>query len=132
MGSRMNTQSHKKSADYDALFAEYLRVCNEALETNKDCFPYYCVMQEIEDRLKTHVVQVSIYDKDEHHPEALYDLIIKDQCLAVKPPHKKPHVKCPWRITRQFLEEVAANPQTYINNPAQLNWEWLNRCDVGV
>ena len=121
-----------QSPNYDALFQEYLRICNEALEANKDCYPYSCIMQEIEDRLRSHAVQVAIIDKDEKHPEALYDLVILDRLLAVKPPHKKPHAKCPWRITRQFLEEVALHPQAYINNPAQLNWEWLNSCDVGV
>lgn len=128
----MNTISQKESVNYDALFREYLLVCNEALEANKDCFPYNRILVEIEDRLKSHVVQVAIYDKNENHPEALYDLIIHDQRLGVKPPHKKPPVKCPWRITRHFLEEVAQDPQAYINNPAQLKWEWLNSCAIGV
>ena len=122
----------KKTSDYDALFLAYLRVCNEALEANKDCYPYMRIMQEIEVRLKSHAVRVAIIGKDENHPEALYDLVIEDQRLAVKPPHKKPRVICPWRITRQFLEDVAQNPKAYINNPAQLKWEWLNSCDIGV
>ena len=120
------------AAHYDGLFQEYLRICNEALAVNKGCVPYYCVMEEIENRLNSHAIQVAIYDKDKLHPEASYDLIIQDHKLTAKPPHKKPQVKCPWLISRQHLEDVTAHPQVYINNPAKLDWEWLNNCNVGV
>lgn len=120
-----------KETPYGSLFQEYLRVCNEALQHNKDCFPYNRIIHQIEELLKDHAVQAAIYDHDETHPEALYDMILKDGQLAAKAPHR-PHSKKPWRLGKYFLEQVAKNPHTYIHNPAQLNWKWLTNHDVGL
>ena len=120
------------SSNCGALFREYIRICNEALEANKDCYPYPRVMRQIEGRLCDHPVQVVIYDEHENQSEAVYDMVMEGQRLAIQPPHKKPPVKHPWLVSRHYLEEVTQHPQTYISNPAQLDWKWLNCHDVGV
>jgi len=120
-----------KKAPYDSLFQEYLRICNEALQCSKHCYPYDRIVLQIEDHLKDRAVQVAIYDQNENHPEAFYDMVLKDQLLTAKVPHK-PRAKNPWQISRYFLEQVTNNPYTYISNPAQLDWKWLTDHDVGL
>lgn len=120
-----------KKATYNDLFAEYLRVCNEVLAANKDCFPYDRIFHQIQFLMKCHVVQVFIYDEDEHHPEAMYDMVLKDDLLTAAPAHK-PRAKNPWFLSKYFLEQVVRQPDTYIKNPAQLNWKWLTDHSVGI
>jgi hypothetical protein len=30
-----------------------------------------------------------------------------------------------WVVSAQYLQQVVADPETYINNPAKIDWEWL-------
>jgi hypothetical protein len=116
--------------NYDALIHEYARACNSALEANKDCYPYMRVVQEIEERLKFHKVRGAVFDQDENHPEAFFELVIKNRQITANPGHA-PHARHPWLVSRQYLEEVARQPDIYINNPADLDWRWLNDQTLG-
>jgi hypothetical protein len=126
---RRKTMSYA-APDYDALIHEYARVCNAALDANKGCYPYMRVIVEVEERLKFHKVRVAVYDKDENHPEAFFELVVQDKQITVKPAHK-PHAKHPWLVSRLYLEEIARQPDIYINNPADLDWRWLNDHELG-
>ena len=116
--------------DYDTLFKEYVRICNAALEANKHCYPYDRVLIEIQDRLKAHTVRAAIYDADETKPEAVFEMFLDDKLIGAKTPHN-PHARHPWLISRKYLEAVAAHPDTYITNPASLDWRWLNDRTIG-
>jgi hypothetical protein len=117
--------------DYERLFGEYLRVCNEALERHKHCFPYNRIIYQIEELLESHAVQAALFENEENHPVQRFDMILKDGRLTAQAPHR-PHVHHPWCLSRYFLEKVAQSPDTYINNPAQLNWQWLTDHKVGI
>ena len=121
-----------QSSDYDSLFREYLRICNEGLHANKGCYPYPRVMREMEDRLRSHPIQVAIYDQYQDQPEIRYEMVMDGECLAFRAPRKKVQAKHPWLISKHYLEEVTQHPPIYIGNPAQLDWTWLTCPDVGV
>lgn len=107
------------------LFQEYIRICNAALDANKHCYPYDRVIREIENRLCFHAVHAAVYDEDGARPEIFFELKMHESQIVAKSCHK-PHAKKPWRISRHYLEEVTQHPQSYITDPAQLNWAWLN------
>lgn len=121
----------QQQSDHEALFNEYLRVCNAALECHKHCFPYNRILYQVEELLKDHAVQVAIYEEDEENPVKRHDMILLKGKLAVKAPHR-PYARRPWRLSRYFLEQVASNPDSYIHNPAQLNWKWLTDHGIGI
>ena len=115
----------------DALFQKYLNVCNEALAAHKHCFPYDRILHQIEFLLQCHHVEALIYDKDAEHPEAIYDMALKDGALTATKVDIS-DAQRPWRLSKSFLKQVARNPQCYIHNPGELDWQWLADHRVGV
>ncbi len=114
-GSALQPRSEKE------LFAQYVAVCNRALETHKDEFPYKQLWEMAQVALEKQPVSLAIYDDQ---LKAVYDVLLHDNHLnIVAESHAQPsHV---WHMNRHYLEQVVNNPDDYINNPAKIDWEWL-------
>lgn len=120
----------------EELFQQYLSVCNEALKKNKDKFPFKQIiaaatLQEGVPMLHSDKVphakdeiEVCIVN-DEPEPSFTirleHDQIVSECCCAKKGQEcdKK------WKIPKSYMLDVINNPDEYIDNPAKINWEWL-------
>lgn len=102
------------------LFQSYLEVCNQALEANKDRFPYKQMLEASEKLLGAREITVAVYDDQ---PKAVYDLALSEKHLSAKP-HESECQKA-WRLNRSYLEEVVNHAEDYIKNPAKIDWAWL-------
>lgn len=115
---------HDKGNDND-LFQRYLEICNEALESNKDKFPYREIWEALKQREQDKNVKVRIIDD---HPES--DIMIKRQNQQLKAvPLKgegKDETTEEWFVTKSYLEDVVKHPDSYIENPALINWDWIS------
>lgn len=127
------TDSPPPSSNWDALLKAYLDVCNQALRANHDKFPFnHIIKSAIKDQM-TKPARVAIIDDA---PQSIYQIALKEDrvaCEKLAPP-KKTNCAQPcscdaeapaWIVSRRYMEDVINNPETYIQNPAKIDWDWL-------
>ena len=116
------------SNEYDQLFKEYLKICNRALEANKDSFPYKQIWGATENFLEDHSIKLAVYDD---MPKGCYSLHLKDKKIQSSDNCDVSDAKDAWRVNLSYLQHVVKNPDEYIDHPAKLDWDWLrNRMGV--
>ncbi|MCB2082139.1 MAG: hypothetical protein KDD76_05830, partial [Rickettsiales bacterium] len=105
----------------DALFQQYLEICNQALETHKDEFPYKQLWHAAQSMLRNRTVSLAVLDD---HPKMTYDLKMADDHIEVLKASNQEN-KDAWNMKMSYLEKVVAHPEEYIRNPAKIDWDWL-------
>jgi len=109
--------------EYERVFERYLDVCNQAIEKNKDKFPYMEIWQARWKNLGLdNTLQCAVYDD---RPKIVYTLqLTEDMKIKIL---KKDHVapEDVWPFKYSYLKHVVDNPEEYIEHPANLDWGWL-------
>jgi hypothetical protein len=109
--------------EYERVFERYLDICNQAIEKNKDKFPYNEIWKARWKNLGTNnILQCAVYDD---RPKVIYSLqLTEDMKIKVL---KKTTVSPEdiWPFKFSYLKHVVANPDDYIQHPANLDWGWL-------
>ena len=113
----------KDAEEYEKVFQQYLEICNQAIEQNKNKFPYTQIwgarFKELKDEATLHAI---VYDD---RPKVAYRLrLTKDIKIEILE-KKAPPPEDAWPFTYQYLKRVVDNPKDYIHNPAKLEWGWL-------
>jgi len=109
--------------EYERIFERYLDICNQAIERNKDKFPY---MEIWKARWKNaelgNIMQCAVYDD---RPKLIYTLELTEdmKIKIIKKTHVGPDDAWPFKYS--YLKHVVDNPQDYIEHPANLDWGWL-------
>lgn len=117
------TKETEAVEEYERIFERYVEVCNQAIEKNKDRFPYTEIWNA---RLKKlgpdNLLHCAVYDD---RPKVIYTLQITDD-MKIKIIKKEPVVEAHiWPFKYNYLKRVVENPQEYIDHPANLDWGWL-------
>jgi hypothetical protein len=109
--------------DYERVFERYLDICNEAIEKNKDKFPYMEIWKASWKNLgPDHILHCAVYDD---RPKMIYTLQLTED-MKIKILKKAPSgPKDVWPFKYSYLKHVVDNPQNYIEHPANLDWGWL-------
>lgn len=108
-------------SDIDALFEQYLHICNEAMKAHKDQFPYKQIWDAVERLQAGEEIDLTIYDDA---PQSHYKVRLKDKHIdVVTTDHEDEHRG--WKINTSYLRKVVEHPDEYINHPAKLDWDWL-------
>ena len=117
---------HKDEQAMDAyqLLQRYLDVCNQALDANKDRFPYKQILGSAQNLSHDALIEVSIIDD---RPTETFVLSLNETKIVGQPHDNCTNCECDakWRINRSYLEEVINHPEDYIRNPAKIDWEWM-------
>lgn len=110
--------------EYERVFERYLDICNQAIEKNKDTFPYMEIWRARWKSLgENTLLQCAVYDD---RPKIIYTLQLT-QDMKIKIIGKKPVASEDiWPFKYSYLKHVVDNPQNYIDHPAILDWGWLN------
>jgi hypothetical protein len=119
-----NTTKEIAPEEYARIFEQYVDICNQSIEKNKDKFPY---MEMWKARWKNltpnQILQCAIYDT---RPKVIYKLqLTEDMKIKII---SKTEVKTDdtWPFNYEYLKQVVDNPQKYIEKPAELDWGWMN------
>jgi len=113
----------KEAEEYETIFQQYLEICNQAIEKNKNTFPYTEIWGA---RFKTleaeATLQATVYDD---RPKVAFMLrLTKDMKIEIVE-KKTIAPEDEWPFTYQYLKRVVDNPQEYIDHPTKLEWGWL-------
>jgi hypothetical protein len=113
----------------ERLFERYIDVCNQAIERNKDKFPYKEIWQAWwKTRGPDDILQIAVHDDK---PKIGFTLrLTEDRILKII---EKTHVALDdvWPLQLSFLKHVVDEPEGYIEYPARLDWGYLfkiSRC----
>jgi len=118
-----SAKKDKDAQEYEKIFQEYLEICNQAIEKNKDKFPYTEIwgarMKLMEKETK---IEAIVYDD---RPKLSCMLrLTKDMKIEIVEKKTIPPEEA-WPFTYQYLKRVVDHPKEYIENPAKLEWGWL-------
>jgi hypothetical protein len=113
----------KQPLDYQEVFQKYLEICNQAIEHNRNTFPYTEIWGARFNTLETEAtLDAIIYDD---RPKAAFTLrLTKDMKIEIVNKRLLSQEE-EWPFTYQYLKRVVDNPKEYIENPAKLEWGWL-------
>ena len=110
--------------EYERIFERYLDICNQAIEKNKDKFPYMQIWRaRWNQRGAENILQCAVYDD---RPKVIYTLLLTEDMTIKILEKKRFTAKDAWPFKYSYLKHVVDNPQDYIDNPATLDWGWLN------
>ena len=110
--------------DIYEVFTAALDVTNRSLEKNRDSGFFKGLVAAADKFLDGHKAGVAIYDEDPEKPFDYFTIRYMNQKFEIQSRGKSEH-DTEWKVSRDYLESVADNPQEYIDNPAKLDFEWL-------
>jgi hypothetical protein len=118
-----SAKTTKERTDYEKIFQQYLEICNQSIEHNKNKFPYTEIWGAHFKALKTDaILDAVIYDD---RPKLACKLRLTPD-MKIEIVQKNPiKSEDEWPFTYQYLKRVVENPKEYIENPAKLEWGWL-------
>lgn len=107
--------------EIDALFRQYVMICNQALQAHAHEFPYKQIWNAVERLQSSKPVDLTIYDDEPQHH---YKVSLQDHHIdLVQDEEDETHQG--WKLNTSYLRRVVENPEEYINQPARLDWDWL-------
>ena len=109
--------------EYERIFERYLDVCNQAIEKNKDKFPYTEIWKaRWKDLTPDNMLHCAVYDD---RPKIIYTLrLTEDMKIQIV----KKALVAPddvWPFKYSYLKHVVEHPTEYVDHPAKLDWGWL-------
>jgi len=109
--------------EYERIFERYFYICNQAIEKNKDRFPYREIWNARWQKLGTdNLLHCAVYDE---RLKIVYTLRLTED-MKIQIVDKTPVALGDiWPFTYNYLKHVVAFPQDYIEHPANLDWGWL-------
>jgi hypothetical protein len=116
--------------DIVSLFARALDVINSALAEHEDSMPYEGLLRASETVLGNRRIGVAVYESDPWAPFDYFTIRFRHRRFELVS-HGKRETDLVWRVSPEYLEEVAENAREYIENPVKLDWDWL-KGRVGV
>jgi len=110
--------------DHVDLINTYVHVCNQALLQNKDRFPFKQILGAVREAEKGCVVEVNVCGAS---PSGSFVFSLDERGVLAGPHGDCLDCDCDrtWNVSKAYLEEVARHPQSFIQNPAKINWEWM-------
>lgn len=125
-----HSKTHEKTGqggagkDTATLFTSALNVINAALAKHGDDAPYEQMLAASEKLLGDRRLGVAVYAEDASAPFDYYTIRFRDRRFELVE-HGKQEPEATWKVSRDYLAQVAESPQEYIEHPAKLDWDWL-------
>jgi len=117
--------------DTTTLVTQVLNVINAALEKHGDSLPYKPLLAASEKVLGDQPIGIAVYESDPANPFDWFTVRFRERSFELASHGKADDVDLAWKVSREYLQQVAEDAQTYIDNPARLDWDWL-KSRVGV
>ncbi len=109
--------------EYENVFRQYLDVCNQAIERNKDKFPYTEIWNaRLKGPEKSSLIHAVVFDD---RPKLAYMLRLTPEMKIEISEKKDLQTDEAWPFSYQYMKRVINQPEKYITNPARLQWGWL-------
>ena len=114
-----------KVTEETTLFTQALSTMNKAIAANQSK-PVYKQMLEASEKLADGLtVGVAVYKDDPSTPHDYYTVRFENARLELLDHGKRDDMDLTWKVSQEYIENLANDPDRYINNPALMDWDWL-------
>lgn len=122
VGLVQNGENILLNSDY--AIKSYVSICNRALSLNKDRFPFKQILGAAQKSEKGKKVEVLLAGAESIDS---YVFSIKNEQIIFAPHSECGQCKCDrkWHLEWTYLQEVLKDPESYIKNPAKIDWDWI-------
>lgn len=111
---------------YD-LFLQALNVTNASMEANRNSVILKPMLDACRNELAGEDFGVEIYEDDPDAPCDYFTIRLKGDTFVLVSHSKPESTSAQWRVSLDYLRDVATHPRRYIDHPALLAFDWLNR-----
>jgi len=105
----------------EELLRQCIAVYNRALDQNRDRFPFKQVLGAAQLIGQNRDIRIDFAEGQ----QSSYAMIFDGKNLSLHEQAPAEHFNISWQVERSYLEEMLSHPQSYIDNPANLDWDWL-------
>ncbi len=113
-----------KVTETTSLFTEALNTMNRAVAANRDHPVYRVFFQAGEKVAGGRKIGVAVYKDDPGNPHDYYTITFANGQFELVT-HGKEDVDFTWKVSDDYLQELADNPEKYVQNPTLLDLDWL-------
>lgn len=118
------SNSEKTTNDTYDLFMGTVDVINQALKEHSDGRVFGSVVSLTEKLSSGKQFGVAVYKKDADQPHDYFTVRFNRGKVELAARGKEsPDIA--WKVSQDYLKQVCEEPQTYIDNPARLDVDWL-------
>jgi hypothetical protein len=117
--------SYHEKEDSQTLLNAYVAICNQALQENKDMFPYKSIIEAFYQTIEGKKIALSLIDDE---PKVIGCLSLEKDGVKLSPldVDENQAVKINMcHLKMSYLKNVVLNPHEYIKNPAKIDWRWI-------
>ena len=116
--------------NYDELFRNYLDICNRALAEHRDEPRFRQAVKDAEKLPAGGRTAVALHEDLDSAPVETFTIGFNEGEVrlvshAAEEPDYEDEPAFLWRVSTEDLREVVANPEPYIEDPLQLDWDWV-------
>lgn len=108
----------------DDAIQSYVSICNEALHLNKDRFPFKQILGAARNNEVGKKIEVQIKGAGAQNS---YFFSIENNCITAQNHDSCDNCQCDrkWSVEWPYLIDVLSHPESYIKNPAKIDWNWM-------
>lgn len=106
----------------DERIKRYIEVCNQALIKNKNRFPFKQILGAA---AKAHGETITKVIIGRHTFEYRLKLSTDKIVISTDTGAAENSQTRLWKVESSYLDDVTKNPESYIRNPAKLDWSWM-------
>ena len=112
------------AGDAKTLFTNALNVINTALAKHADDTPYKQMVDASNKALAGRNLGVAIYEDDPDAPFDFATIRFSDGKFEIIS-HGKQEPEITWKVSREYLQKIVDDSDRFVEQPWQLDWEWL-------
>lgn len=105
-------------------FLDALRTMNAAIEEHQQSLFFHTVLQACESMFEDELMGVAIYRTDPETPYDFYTIRMRNGRFDLVE-HGREHDRTDWRVSEDYLRDLANNPNKYIDHPEKLSLNWF-------
>jgi hypothetical protein len=113
--------------DVSTLFSMAIEVWDRAIRRHQSKFPYREILPRCEKALRGRNLLVQVYDNNPDRPVAHFQVRLENGLIRPVGEEQYEGEKASWRVSKEYLQDVAHNADHYVEHPAKLDWDWLTR-----
>ncbi|MCA9736514.1 MAG: hypothetical protein KC645_02720 [Gemmatimonadetes bacterium] len=108
--------------DTRTLLTQAIDVVNRSLSANRDHGLYGLLIRALDDHMEGRTWAVAVYDGTPDQREGKFGVRYEQNRFGVvdQVPDDDP-----WNASREYLQNLVDEPETYIEHPARMDLDWL-------
>ncbi|MBD3676135.1 MAG: hypothetical protein HUJ26_21710 [Planctomycetaceae bacterium] len=105
-------------------FQSALATMNQAIEKNRDSLFFKTLLKSCETVLGDDLLGVAIYKDSPETPHDYYTIRM-DEGRFFLVEHGRGDVDSDWKVSEDYLRDLANDPDKYVDHPEKLSLNWL-------